>query len=267
MDNRKLNFCGDIYTVEKFAKEFAESNEETALIVIEKLIKQGRANWVDTSQTKKQDKALLKTLVQEAIQEQAEVYDNYDRQALEFKHQQQRANRLTYKGIELDFAHLGKAQEFELWIVQELNLETEVAMKNGHAVLRVFNLTDKDMNAINLRYKADKGIQTVVGSVDTVAKNATKAVDYTATKVLAPTVQVGARAGVSILKTLAVTGAKTTGTLISALTNGTKQCVQEVRTDADVVRATRDILDAKDSTMRMIRNHTGSAASGVRIID
>ena len=264
---RKLNFCGQMYTVDKFVTEFCDGNAEQAETVINTLIKQGRANWVEHDPKAKENKALLKALVQQTIEEQAEVHDTYDELQKEFKRNQKREGRLTYPKIELDFAHLGKAQEFQIYVANELRLESEIALRGNACVLVVFNPTDHEYNAMVRKYKAESAINTAVSGVDKVATTATKAVDYTATKIVAPTVQVGAKAGVSILKTLAVTSAKATGTIVSALATGTKQCVQEVKTDPDVLRASRDLLNTKDSIARGIRAHSTSTGNGVRIVD
>lgn len=265
--DRKINFCGQMYTFEKFAQEFCEGNLEQAEIVANTLIKQGRANWVEHDPKAKENKALLKALVQQTIEEQADTFDQYDELQEEFRRNKQREGRLTYPKIELDFAHLGKAQEFQLYVANTLRLESEIAIRSNKCTLVVFEPTDKEYNAMVLKYKTETAINTAVNSVDKVATGATKAVDYTATKIVAPTVQVGAKAGVSILKTLAVTSAKATGTIVSALANGSKQCVREIQTDPDVLRASRDLLNTKDSIARGIRAHSTSTGNGIRIMD
>lgn len=264
---RKLNFCGQMYTFEKFAQEYCDGDFEQAEAVIITLIKQGRANWVEHDPRAKENKALMKALVQQTIEEQADVHDQYDELQKEFARNLQREGRLTYPKIELDFAHLGKAQEFQLYVANELRLESEIALRGTKCTLIVFEPTDKEYNAMVRKYKTESAINTAITGVDKVATGATKTVDYTATKIIAPTVQVGAKAGVSILKTLAVTGAKTTGTLISALANGSKQCVKEIQTDPDVLRASRDLLQTKDSIARGIRAHSTSTGNGIRIVE
>lgn len=263
--DRKLNFCGQMFTLEQFANDFADGDIDKASRTIEVLISQGRANWVEHDPRAKENKALMKALVQQTIEEQADLHDHYDVLQREHKREQQRAGRLTYDEIELDFAHLGKAQEFQIYVANVLALETEIAIRGSKCVLKVFNCTDKELNAMSLKYKTENAINTVVGGVDKVATGATKAVDYTAKQVIAPTVQVGAKAGVSILKTLAVTSVKATGTIVSALAAGSKQCVQEIQTDPDVLRASRDLLGVKDSTMRAVRSHSASTGNGIRI--
>ena len=262
----KLNFCGQLYTLEAFANEFSNGDAVQASKVIEVLIGQGRANWVQSTQTAKQDKQLMKALVQQAIGNEADKHDKYDQMQKQYNREVKRENRLTYDEVEFDFAHLGKAEEFEAHVINNMGLESEIALRSGKAVVRVYNLTDQDLNSLSRKYNTEKAINGVVGGVDKVASSATKAVDYTAKQVIAPTVQVGAKAGVSILKTVAVTGFKTAGTLVSAIASGTKQCASEISTDADVLRASRDLLDVKDSAMRAVKSRTGaSVGNGIRI--
>jgi len=264
---KKLNFCGQMYTFEKFTQEYCDGDFNQAEVVINTLIKQGRANWVEYDKKAKENKALMKALIQQTIEEQADIHDQYDELQKEFARNQQREGRLTYPKIELDFAHLGKAQEFQLYVVNELRLESEIALRGTKCTLIVFEPTDKEYNAMVRKYKTESAINTAVTTVDKVASNTTDIVDYTATKIIAPTVQVGAKAGVSILKTLAVTSAKATGTIVSALAAGSKQCVKEIQTDPDVLRASRDLLNTKDSIAKGFRAHTTSTGNGIRIID
>lgn len=261
----KLNFCGQMFTLEQFANEFAEGDINKASQTIEILIAQGRANWVEHDPKARENKEFMRALVQQTIVEQADLHDQYDVLQREHEREKKRAGRLTYPEIELDFAHLGKAQEFQLYVANVLALESEIAIRGSQCVLKVFNCTDKELNAMSLKYKTENAINSVVGGVDKVATGATKAVDYTAKQVIAPTVQVGAKAGVSILKTLAVTGVKATGTIVSALAAGTKQCVSEIQTDPDVLRASRDLLGVKDATMRAVRSHSTATGNGIRI--
>lgn len=264
---RKLNFCGKMYTFEDFTATYCNGDSKQAQSIVEVLIKQGKANWVEPDPLAKENKKLMQALVQQAIENQAETFDQYDELQKEYDQGKKREGRLTYPKIELDFPHLGKAQEFQLYVAEELRLETEIVLRNNLCVLVVLNPTDKEYNAIIRRYKTENAINTAVDSVDKVATGATKAVDYTATKIVAPTVQVGAKASVSILKTLAVTGAKATGTIVSALASGTKQCVKEIQTDPDVLRASRDLLHTKDSIARGIRSHSTATGNGIRIVE
>lgn len=264
---RKLNFCGQLFTLEQFAEELCEGNQERASGVIEELVRQGRAAWIEQNPQEKEQKQLMKTLVQQTLVENANLHDQYDTLQEEYRREKARAGRITYDAIELDFAHLGKAQEFQIYVANTLRLESEITLRGSACVLKVFNCTDKELNAMSMKYKAENAINSVVHGVDKVATGTTKAVDYAAKQVVAPAVQVGAKAGVNILKTLAVTSIKSTGSIVSAIAAGSKQCVQEISTDPDVLRASRDLLGVKDATMRAVRSHSTSVGNGVRIIN
>ena len=263
---KKIKIGESLYTEEEFVEKYGAEGEDIAASFLEMLLKSGQATIVDNEIQTKEDKAIHQALKEQEIIEKAEMFDEYDQKQKEFKMAQSRENRLLYEQIELDFAHLGKAEEMQNWIKSELALQTEIAIVNGFCVLRVFNLTDKDLNAINLRYTTDKAIGTVVSKVEDTANFATDAVHYTANKVVSPLAKATAKASANIFKTLAVTTAKTGGTLISSLTNGIKQSSKEIQNDPEVVRAIRDLTEVKNTAKKSISKIKNSNPTGIRII-
>ncbi len=263
----RILYCKKIYTAEDFAAAFTDEDIDVALHTMNCLISQGRAKLVDTERSSKEKKGIDRAEKQNSLVEQAELYDQYDDQMKTYALQKNRENRGIYESVELDFPHLGKAQEFQGYVIDEYRLDTEVILKGDCVTLKIYNIADNEWIRLEKKYALENKIGKAVSSVDTVATKTTGAVDYTARKVIAPTVQVGAKAGVSILKTLAITTAKATGTIVSAVTAGSKQCVQEIRTDSDVLKATRDLVSVKDATMRTVRSYGNNTAmsSGARV--
>ena len=274
--NREFYLKGQLITVQHFcdtalAGELTpEELEDDAVLeaIFEKLEKSGRFKWKDnkTPQQAKIAKVLDKIGLEEEIKEQAKTFDAYDRAQKDYILNQQRANRGIYEAAELDFAHLGKAQEFELWVNRELNLETCVKVKNGLATVEIYNLTDKDLNKINLKYSAENVIGKTMNMVDKGATTAVKSADYVANQVLVPTGKVVGKAGVAIVGSVAKAGIKTIGGFISNAIRGGKEAYQEIKTDPDVIRAGADLIDVKNTTKRAILNHTtGSLNSNIRV--
>lgn len=260
----KLGKKGKVYTVQQFADKFSQGDLSVAELAISQLEAKGDIIWLDLKDpTEEYERKIFESATKEqSLVMQANLHDTYNEQAKAFERQQKRENRAVYKGYFLLFPDLGKAQEFELWVNQDLRLETEISLKSGQPKLNIYNLTDAELNLINRKYKAESTIQKAVGTVDKIASGATGAVDYTATKVVAPIVQVGAKAGVSILGTVAKTGAKTLGTLVTAVALGSRQCVKEIKTDEDVLKASRELINTKDSIKHSLANRTSSIGGG-----
>lgn len=274
--NREFYLKGQLMTVQHFCDTALlgeltpeELEDDTVLeAIFEKLEKSGRFKWKDnrTPQQAKIAKVLDKIGLEEEIKEKAKTFDAYDQAQKDFIINQQRANRGIYEVAELDFAHLGKAQEFELWVNKELNLETCVKIRNGLTTVEIHNLTDKDLNKINLKYSTENAIGKTMDIVDKGATTAVKSADYVANQVLVPTGKVVGKAGVAIAGSITKAGIKTLGGFISNAIRGGKEAYKEIMNDPDVVRAGADLIDVKNSAKKAVLNHTtGSLNSNIRV--
>lgn len=264
-----IKFCNKNYTEEDFINEFFDGDYTVGTKAINALLSQGKAVKVEESMRTKESRSILKALEEDGLKDMADVHDLYDEMEKDFNKEKQRAGRMTYPKIELDFGNVVRAQEFEEFVKTEMRLETKLVIQGKAIILEVMNPTDSEYNTIVLRYKADNTVKKVLSVVDKTATGATDAVNYASTKVLVPTVQVGAKAGASILKTLFSTTAKATGTVISALAQGTKDCYKEVTTDADVLRAGRDLLEVKNTATRSVKSMSSNmgGGSGIRVTE
>lgn len=259
-----ITFYGKIYTVDQFAEAFSNGDTESAMGAMTVLLNNGRAKLYEGT-LNKEAKAFEKTYHEESIKDAAYEHENYEELNKDYNAEQKREGRLTYPCVEFDFAYPLKAQEFEKYVRDTLRVkDTEISLRDGKCSLKVYNVTDYELNAMSRTYKADKVTQAAVGVVDTTARRVTDAAHYGATKVVAPVIQVGAKAGASIFKTLLTTAAKTAGTLVSATTSGVKSAAYEIKHDPDVLKGTRDILEAGDAMRRKV-NLSNPSGSGITI--
>lgn len=262
---KRFKFGGKVYTVEVFKEKFASDQDDEAIeIALKKLEESGDLVWIDEldPQTRKEATILERVQKEQTIVEAANMADEFEQQAKDFKHEQKRANQLKHKGCYFMFGNATQARDFENWVTQNLALETEISFVKGQPKLKIYDVTDQEISMMTRKYNLENGIQSVVDTADNLAQGATKAVDYTATKVLVPVAKVGAKAGVSILGTVAKTGAKTLGTLISSIAIGSKQCAKEIRNDEDVLRAGRELIQTKNELKKAVNKHTGTMGAG-----
>jgi len=257
-------FGGKTYNVEQFANEFSAGNTDIAILTMEKLLETGRAHLFNEVKSR-QIKALEKTFTEQQVKEAAAEHEYFEEAGKDFRAEEKREGRLTYELVEFDFPYMLKAQEFERYVKEDLRIkDTEISVRNGQCVLKVYNVTDSEINVMSRAYKADKITQTAVGAVDNTVKKATDAVHYGATKIVAPIAKAGAKASASILKTVLTTAAKTAGGFVSATTQGIKSAATEIKNDPDVLKGTRDVLEAGDAIRRKIKfEHPGG--KGIRV--
>ena len=264
-ENTTIDFHGKHYTADQFAIEYCGGDITKAIPAMQVLVNKGQAKIYERKT--KEQKVFEKVDREETWSEKADTHDMLEEGIKDFRAQQKRENKALYKQVEFDFPNILTAQMFQQTMVKELRLqETEISLR-GAAVVVVFrNVTDSELNFMNRTYKTDKVVASAVNVVDTAARRTTDATHYAATKVIAPVVQVGARAGASIFKTILTTGAKVAGSLVTATTQGVKNAAHEIKHDPDVLRAGRELIDVKDAALRTTRN-MGSGTGAARIID
>jgi hypothetical protein len=260
-----IQFNGKRYSMVDFAEEFAGGDLEVAIGSAGVLVHKGKARLID--QRTKEQKVFDKVDGELSITEAANKHDAFVEKNKDYQVQKKREGRATYPCVEYDFGNDLYANEFAEFAAKEVRVDVdniEIAMKSGYVIVRVFNVTDRDMNILNTKYKADKATRAAIGLVDSTAQKATDLVHYGATKVAAPMIQVGARAGASIFKTILTTAAKTASTLVTAGTQGVKAAAHEIRNDEDVLRAGRELIEVKDAAARKINGF--GTTSGGRIV-
>jgi hypothetical protein len=251
-ENTVITFFGKTYNVQQFADAFSGGDTINAIGAMTVLLNDGRAKIYQGNQSK-EAKAFERTYKEQAVKDAAAEHENYEEMNKDYRADQKREGRLTYPCVEYEFAYPLKAQEFENYVKKDLRIyDTELSVRNGKCSLKVYNVTDAEVNAMSRTYKADKFAQATVGVVDTTVGHATDAIHYGATRIVSPVIQVGVRAGASIFKTILTTTAKTAGTLVSATTQGVKSATYEIKHDPEVLKGSRDLLDAGDAIRRKV---------------
>lgn len=263
-DDSKFLFYGDTYDgIAQFADEYSEGDIKKAKPIIEVLLRKGEMQVLEVKSPK--DKCFEQTAKEEMIARAVESLDLEAEMSKNLKANKKRENRLTYPGIEVTVNSYADALKLMNYCQQTLRLmdvSINVDALGNHVIIK--NLTDAEMNAINRYYmgmNVTAGIQTgMQKSVDTL----TKSIDYTAQQVITPAAQIGVKGVVSIFKSLAKVGARVGSTAITATSKGIQQTKEELLSDPDVLRATNELINAKDAVKRKT---TGiGTVSGIKML-
>lgn len=262
-----FTFCNRRYDMQLFADTFCGGDLDQALATVQQLCDTGRASI--ERNTSKEQRAFERTASEVEWKAQANQHDQFEEQHKDFIADKKREGRATYAEIKLDYPNLLKAQEHQNLFLRDLRIaptNTKIEIAGGLVHLKFFNVTDAELNYMKRLYQTDRVIGGVINAVDSGAQKVTGVVDYAANKIAAPTAQVVTRAGVSILKTVGKTMAKVTSGLVTASIQGTKQAAHEIRNDAEVLRAGRELLEVKDAATRLVANHSrGGGGGGITI--
>ena len=260
----KIKFAGKIFTLEDFAVKFYGGDLDVALSQLELLVNQGRASIIYPAKEVGVEQIEKANEQQEFYDLVEEIYNDEQREQA-FKVAQKREGRLTYKAVDFAFPTQTKAREFKV-NVDALNLESQMFLNDDDTItLQVKNLTDAELNKLQLLYKTERVVNNTLKAVENGASKATSAVDYTATKVVVPVVTVGAKAGVGVLKTLTKTTAKTASTLLTSLSHGVKQTSMELKKDSDILKAKAEILGVKDNLMQSVTTYKNVSGKGITV--
>lgn len=267
--SKKYHLFGRIVTVQQFINEnadaLANADDQKIQATIDVLVRKGHMKEVDTRT--KDEKKMMKAAQEELIRAAASGVEQQGEDLKDYKAELKRENRLSYEEIELDFPNATYAMQFEEFCKSTLRIkETEIRLRNGMAILAVKNITDAELNAINRKYTADKVVSSTVGVMDKTAEGLTKAVDYAAKNVLTPVTSIAAKSGMSILKSLAGTVARTGATLVTAGSKGLRDTIHDIKNDPEILRANRDLIDAKDTIRRTVVGASAGTNSGIRVI-
>lgn len=253
-------FAGKTFnSIGEFADSYYGGDLIRAQDVMNMLIEQGTMQ-VRTSTTKEEE------LINKAVRQQASkdlAQEIYAQEELEkdFRLEQRREGKLTYDEVEFEFGTLSSAQEFAKEI-NNLSVAHEIIIRDNKYIAIAKSITEKDLNKLSLSYKAQKTVTKTLDFVDRTASGAVGTVNYTAEKVLVPTVTVATKASVGIAQTLAMTTVKSASTILTGLFRGVKSTASEMKTDSDVIKAKYELINTKEEFLRNVNNKRAGSMGG-----
>lgn len=265
-ENTKLNINGKTISMESFVIKYGVENMDAAILIANTLVKQGKATIVEKiTEEERLIKGAIKseafTAIVDAINEEEESHKVYVRE-------QNKVDNDLIK-IGLDFATTFEAVEAEQWINSLGISDTEITMKKGAVMLKVIDITPQEYSKISRKFQTEKAIKNTVDMASKTMNGATDAVNYTATKVVAPIAKIAGEAGMNLGKGLAHTTVKVGSGLVNSGSKAIKDTKIALQTDPEMLRATRELRDAKDGLMSFFKSkmNNNKKRSGINILD
>lgn len=247
-------FRGRPYTYETLSEEF-DIKSELLVTTVDLLKQKGYITDLNPDTREKFIKKVEKEAT--AIEAGKEVLmDEYKEET--YKIESKRKNVPTYESVEFEFGTQAKLNDFRR-VVCDLRLTSEILLdENGFYILRVFNITDKELGKLSTLYKTNKVVTAGVKKTEELTDKSVQVVDYTVKNIAAPVAKAGFGAGVKILKTLA-TGLFRMGAMATTeVIEGTRLTAYEIKNDPNVAVAKAELIQAKND----ILDKTGRTAIG-----
>lgn len=262
--NGTIIIKGKKYNVQAFMEKFRISSEDQAVVYMNGMLKKGKATLPKNFQSEEElletiDKDLELENIINKIEEEEESARTAKRNAS--------IEDVDVLNIRIAFDSTLEAVQAEEYI-NKLGIEdTEISIKSGAISLIVSGITPQEYTKIANKYQLESAIKTGVNLVGTGAKNATDAVNYVATKVVAPVAKIAGEAGMNLGKGLVHTGVK----VGSGIVNSGAKAVQETKvalsTDPEMLKAKKELVDAKDGLVSFFKKKMNKGSRrGIEVI-
>lgn len=246
---------GKRYTMDEFINKFAITDTNKAIVYAETLIKKGKATVYNNITEEEEIKKKLDADIEfQNIINQLEEEEYISKQSK----REELKKETDLVSIALTFTTSAEACEAEHWI-NSLGIEdTEISIKKGAIKLIVREITPQEYNKIATRYQLEKGINTAVKYANKTIINTTDAINYTATKVVAPVAKIAGEAGMNLSKGLLHTGIKVGAGLVNATSKAIDDTKVAMATDTELLKAKKELIDAKDSALSFFKRKLGA---------
>lgn len=247
---------GKKYSMDAFKTKFAITEDEKALQYANMLVKKGIATVY--SATSDEDELLAKLDEDIAFQEMMSQLESEEHASVQAKRAEEKQDT-DLVSIGLTFKTTAEACTAENWINSMGILDTEISIKQGAIKLVVRDITPQEYTKIATKYQLEKSINTAVNVASKTIVGATDVVNYTATKVVAPVAKIAGEAGMNLGKGLLHTGVKVGAGLVNASAKAVEETKVAMATDTELLKAKKELMDAKDSAISFFRRKLGTA--------
>lgn len=248
--NTILIIKGKKTTMEDFKTRFAIPTDEKAIEMAKILVKKGNA-IVHVEKSEEQE--ILEKLEADALLTSIVNQLDTEEYSAEQAKREELKSEVDLVSIKLAFKTSAEAAQAESWI-NDLGIEdTEITMKKGAISLIVRDITPQEYTKIATRYQMDKALDTTVKVANKALVGTTNAINYTATKVLAPTAKIAGEAGMNLGKGLIHASAKVGAGLVNSGSKAIADTKVALSTDAEMIRAKKELIDAKDSAVSFFK--------------
>lgn len=250
---------GKKYDEEKFMEKYGIPSKEKALEYMNKCVRNGEATIYNP---KSDEKRLIDKLdndiefenVMDAIRAEEENAKKYARA--------KKAEDVDLVSIKLNFSSTSEAVMNEEAINRMGIEDTEISISKGVISLIVRNITPQEYTKIASKYKMDKAISNTVKVADKTVSTATDAVNYVATKVVAPGAKIAGAGIMNLGKGLLQTTIKTGAGVVNATAEAKRETAKVLATDTEMLKAKEELKEAKNSALRFFKSKFGVGKSG-----
>lgn len=246
------------YTMEAFKEKFGFDDLKLTIAMAEEFVSQGKAieyksqTGEDTILEDVNKEFLFKQMVEQLDKEE----DNYKKAI-----RNEKASDSDLLNIGLKFKTSIEAGKAEEWI-NSLNIEdTSITIQKGVITLKVSNITPEEYAKISRKYQMDKAIDNGVDMASKAINGTTDAINYTATQVIAPVAKIAGEAGLNVAKGITHTAIKTGAGLINSASKAVVDTKNALATDSEMLRAKRELNDAKNTITSFFKKKFSSASS------
>ena len=204
---------------------------------------------------KANDEELFKAVVNNmTVEEQA--HKNHIRQ--------QKLDNTTTHTFDLAFITTIDATKFELWVRSMGINQTTILKDEGTGAVKLFikEVTPQEYTKITTRYQAENAINGAMNATGKVLNGTTNAVNYGLTNVVAPTAKIVGEASMNLGKGIFHTGVKTLAGLINSGAKAVTDTKIALMTDPECLRATAQLMEAKNTMRRGINSKIGNSSLG-----
>jgi len=247
---------GKKYTMEAFMKKFAIPNQDRAVLYANTLVKKGMA--VVYSEKSEEEELIAKLDEEQAFNAMINQLESEEYSSVQAKRAENKEDT-DLVSIALTFNNSAEACAAENWINSMGIEDTEISIKKGAVKLVVKEITPQEYTKIATKYQLEKAINTTVGIAGKTIVGATDTVNYVATKVVAPVAKIAGEASMNLSKGLVHTGVKVGAGLVNATSKAVVDTKVAMSTDTELLKAKKEIVDAKDSAISFFKKKLGSA--------
>jgi hypothetical protein len=257
---QQVFFSGKKMSMQEFLDSCDMSADDNGiLIVINKLIKKGKLRILDDPKENDFQTAFEDLELDSAISDIEE--DDYNTE--KYRRAKKKEGQLIFELIEIDFPSRQSVQDMLEYCAKRMIVSSAEA-RDGLYVLTLENISESELAGIRRYQFLNKTGANLTKTADGIAKHTVNTVAFTAQNVVLPATRAGLTAALGVVKTVLKTGTQVGSNIITNTTMNAKTMKKELSTDHEVLKAKRDLIDAKDSIMRFFKS--GSSSSGIRYI-
>ena len=255
----KIIVNGKTCTIPEFMEKFGLDDMDEALLIVEKLVQTGKARIPeniskDTEMLKDAKEKVEFDNIVNAIEAEEEANKKYLRE--------QSIKDKDVMDISLDYATTLEATKAEAEINAMGIEDTEITLKKGAILLVIRNISQEEYVKIAKSYQRNKAISNVVNVTDKAFTSATDAINYGAENVVAPMAKIAGKAGMNIGKGLVHAGLQVGAGLVNNGAKAINETKIELATDKELLKAKKQLANAKDTILGFARKKFSGAKTG-----